>query len=180
MKKSNQAGSTTVLQKWRKAKGGTGTWENPEPRATMNKQQERLNDGGRVAEATLMLASPILKGKRSATAHGLDLRTHLHEVEENESSLHVLASRAGDVGKKRRLVERRWADGFTDRAGKIIGTASDREYRTEITTTVRKDHESTSGRLQFARILADRMRRMCEADLECRRLAPAWKLVTTV
>ena len=61
-----------------------------------------------------------------------------------------------------------------------LGTASDREYRVEITTGVRKDHVPTSGRLQYARILADRFKRMCEADLECRRLAPAWKLVTTV
>ena len=52
----------------------------------------------------------------------------------------------------------------------ILGTASDGEYRTEI----------QSDRLQKTRILADRIRRMCEADLECRRLAPAWKLVTIV
>ena len=29
-------------------------------------------------------------------------------------------------------------------------------------------------------MLADRIKQMCEADLECRRLAPAWKLVTIV
>ena len=62
----------------------------------------------------------------------------------------------------------------------ILGTASDGEYRTEITTTARKSHEPTHDRLQKARILADRIRRMCEADLECRRLAPAWKLFTIV
>ena len=62
----------------------------------------------------------------------------------------------------------------------ILGTASDGEYRTENTTAALKNHEPTSGRLQIARILADKIRRMCEADLECRRLAPAWKLDTIV
>ena len=63
----------------------------------------------------------------------------------------------------------------------ILGTASDGEYRTEITTAARTNHEPTSGRLQNARILADRIRRMCEAGLECRRLEAAWwKLLTNV
>ena len=62
----------------------------------------------------------------------------------------------------------------------ILGTASDGEYRTEITTEARKSHEPTSSRLRNARKLADRIKQMCEADLECRRLAPAWKLVTIV
>ena len=62
----------------------------------------------------------------------------------------------------------------------ILETASDGEYRTEITTEARKSHEPTSGRLRNARMLADRIRQMCEADLECRRLAPAWKLVIIV
>ena len=62
----------------------------------------------------------------------------------------------------------------------IRGTASDGEYLTEITTGARINHEPTSGRLQSARILAGKIRQMCEADLECRRLAPAWKLVTIV
>ena len=53
----------------------------------------------------------------------------------------------------------------------IMGTARDGEYPTE---------KPMSGRSQNARNLADRIRRMCEADLECRRLAPAWKLVTIV
>ena len=53
----------------------------------------------------------------------------------------------------------------------IWGTASDRDYRTEITAATRKSHEPTSDRLQKkARILADKIRQMCEADLECRRL----------
>ena len=62
----------------------------------------------------------------------------------------------------------------------ILGTASDGEYRTEITAATRKTHEPTSDRLQKARILGDKIRRMCEADLECRRLALAWKLVSIV
>ena len=62
----------------------------------------------------------------------------------------------------------------------ILGTASDGEYRTEITTGRRRHHEPTSGRLQSARALAGKIRQMCEADLECRRLALAWKLVTIV
>ena len=62
----------------------------------------------------------------------------------------------------------------------ILGTASDGEYRTEIVTEARKNHEPTSGRLRSARMLADRIRQMCVADLECRRLAPAWKLVIIV
>ena len=62
----------------------------------------------------------------------------------------------------------------------ILGTASDGEYRTEITETGAKDHEPTQGRLQRARALADKVRQMCEADLDCRRLAPAWKLVNIV
>ena len=62
----------------------------------------------------------------------------------------------------------------------ILGTASDGEYRTEIAAEAPKNREPTSGGLQNARMLADRIRQMCEADLECRRLAPAWKLVTIV
>ena len=62
----------------------------------------------------------------------------------------------------------------------ILVTASDGEYRTEITTEARKSHEPTDNRLRNARVLADGIRQMCEADLECRRLAPAWKLVTIV
>ena len=62
----------------------------------------------------------------------------------------------------------------------ILGTASDGEYRRGITTGPRINHEPTSGRLQSARIVAGKIRQMCEADLECRRLAPAWKLVTIV
>ena len=60
----------------------------------------------------------------------------------------------------------------------ILGTASDEEYRTEITTEARKSHEPTNSRLRNARMLADGNRQMCEADLECRRRAPAWKLLT--
>ena len=59
----------------------------------------------------------------------------------------------------------------------ILGTASDGEYRREITTQGKKDQEPTRGRLQNARILADKIKQMCEADLTCRRLAPARKLV---
>ena len=62
----------------------------------------------------------------------------------------------------------------------ILGTASDGECRTESTTGARQSHEPTSGQLRNARMLADRIRQMCEADLECRRLAPAWKPVITV
>ena len=62
----------------------------------------------------------------------------------------------------------------------ILGTASDGEYRTEITAGARRNQEPTRERLQHARILADKIRQMCEADLDCRRLAPAWKLVTIV
>ena len=54
----------------------------------------------------------------------------------------------------------------------ILGKASDGEYRTEITTGDRRNHGPTTGRLQSARILADRIRQMCEADLECRRPPP--------
>ena len=61
----------------------------------------------------------------------------------------------------------------------ILGTASDGDYWTEITTEARKNHEPTSSGLPNARMLADRIRQMCEADLECSR-APAWKLVTIV
>ena len=43
-----------------------------------------------------------------------------------------------------------------------------------------KSHEPTSDKLQTERVLADRIRWMCEADLECRHLASAWKLVTIV
>ena len=62
----------------------------------------------------------------------------------------------------------------------ILGTASDGEYLTEITTEARKSHEPTNSRLRNARMLADRIKQMCDADLECRRFAPAWKLVTLV
>ena len=62
----------------------------------------------------------------------------------------------------------------------VLGTASDGEYRTEITTGARRNHEPTSGRLHSARILAGKIRQMCKAYLECRRLAPAWKLVTII
>ena len=62
----------------------------------------------------------------------------------------------------------------------IMGTASDGDYRTEITAGARRNQEPTSERLQNARILAGKIRQMCEADLDCRRLAPAWKLVTIV
>ena len=62
----------------------------------------------------------------------------------------------------------------------ILGTASEGEYRTEITAGARRNQEPTSERLQHARILADKIRQMCEADLDYRRLAPAWKLVTIV
>ena len=58
-----------------------------------------------------------------------------------------------------------------------LRTASDGEYRTERTTEARESREPTSGRLRNARMLADRIRQMCEADLECRRLALAWKLI---
>ena len=50
----------------------------------------------------------------------------------------------------------------------------------EITTQGKKDQEAARGRLRNARILADKIKQMCEADLACRRLAPAWKLVTIV
>ena len=80
---------------------------------------------------------------------------------------------------------RKWADDFREEVTQfvmwtqtglmILGKAGDGLYRTEITRAVPKDHEPTSGRLQNARILADRIRRTCEADVECRRLAPAWK-----
>ena len=56
----------------------------------------------------------------------------------------------------------------------IVGTASDGEYRTDITTEARKSREPTSSRLRNGRLLADRIEQMCEADPECRRLAPAW------
>ena len=62
----------------------------------------------------------------------------------------------------------------------ILGTASDGEYRTEIPTEARKSHEPTNSRLRNARMLADRIRQMCEAVLACRRVAPDWKLVTIV
>ena len=44
----------------------------------------------------------------------------------------------------------------------ILETASDGEYRTEITTEARKFYEPTSGRLRNARMLADRIRQMCD------------------
>ena len=69
---------------------------------------------------------------------------------------------------------------WTPDGSMILGTASDGEYRTEITTEGRKSHEPTSSRLRNARMPADRIKLMCEADLECRRLAPTWKLVTIV
>ena len=59
----------------------------------------------------------------------------------------------------------------------ILGTGSDGEYGTEITTEARKGHEPTDNRLRSARVLAGGIGQLCEADLECRRLAPAWKLV---
>ena len=62
----------------------------------------------------------------------------------------------------------------------ILGTASDGEYRTEITETGKKDHEPTKGRLQHARAVADKIRQMWEADLDCTRLACAWTLVIIV
>ena len=62
----------------------------------------------------------------------------------------------------------------------ILGTASDGEYRMEITTEARKNHKPTNNRLPNARVLADKIKQMCEADLECRRPAPAWKLVSIV
>ena len=62
----------------------------------------------------------------------------------------------------------------------ILVTARNGEYRTEITTEARKSHEPTSSRLRNARMLADRIGQTCEGDLECRRLAPAWRLVTIV
>ena len=62
----------------------------------------------------------------------------------------------------------------------ILATASDGEYRTEITTQGKKDREPTRDRFQNARILANKIGQMCEADFDCRRLAPAWKLVTIV
>ena len=62
----------------------------------------------------------------------------------------------------------------------ILGTTSDGEYRTEITTPAWKNHEPTSDRLDNARILADRIRRMCEADLADTRHALAHKLVAIV
>ena len=62
----------------------------------------------------------------------------------------------------------------------ILGTASGGEYRMEITTQGKKEQEPTRGRLQNSRILADKIKQLCEADVACRRLAPAWKLVTIV
>ena len=61
-----------------------------------------------------------------------------------------------------------------------LETASDGEYRTEITTEAEKSHEPTDNRLRNARMLPDGIRQVCEADLECTHLAPAWKLVTIV
>ena len=58
--------------------------------------------------------------------------------------------------------------------GVPLGTASDGECRNP------KSHEPTDNRLRNARVLADGITQMCEADLECRRLALAWKLVTIV
>ena len=46
-------------------------------------------------------------------------------------------------------------------------------YCPKITETGKKDLEPTKGRLQHARVLANKIRQMCEADLDCRRLAPA-------
>ena len=43
----------------------------------------------------------------------------------------------------------------------ILGTASDGEYRTEITTEARKSHEPTSSRLRNARMLGNRIRHLC-------------------
>ena len=40
--------------------------------------------------------------------------------------------------------------------------------------------EATDSRLRNARMLADGIRPMCEAHLECRSLALAWQLVTIV
>ena len=70
--------------------------------------------------------------------------------------------------------------GWTPEGLMILGTASDGEYRTEIPTEARKSHEPTNSRLRNARMLADRIRQMCEAVLACRRVAPDWKLVTIV
>ena len=48
----------------------------------------------------------------------------------------------------------------------ILGTASDGEYRTEITTATRKNREPKNDRLQNARILADRIRRIREKEIK--------------
>ena len=73
-----------------------------------------------------------------------------------------------------------WLSGQVRAQHMILGKAGGGEFRREITAATRKSYVPTRDRLQKARILADSIRRMCDADLECRRLAPAWKLVTTV
>ena len=121
--------------------------------------------------ATTAELAPIVMGrlKEILERHGLELRS------DKRTAYCPTPERADGVREEMtRFVK------WTPNGLMILGTASDGEYRTEITTGARRNHEPTSGRLQSARILADKIRQMCEADLECRRLAPAWKLVTIV
>ena len=62
----------------------------------------------------------------------------------------------------------------------ILGTASDGGHRTVITAAIRQKSRTHERQTTKNADAADWMRRMYEADLECRRLAPAWKLVTIV
>ena len=111
----------------------------------------------------------MAKFKETLERHGLELR------KDKCTTYCPTPEGVEGIRKEKRQIVKWTPEGFM-----ILGTASDGEYRTEITTEARKNREPTSGRLRSARMLTDRIRHMCEADLECRRLVPAWKLVLIV
>ena len=61
-----------------------------------------------------MLASAILKGKRSARARSVDLRFHTCRKRRRTGTYTSLRNVLVSSAKMRRRVEREWADGFTD------------------------------------------------------------------
>ena len=118
--------------------------------------------------ATTAELAPLVMTKLRET-----LERHCLEFRKDKCTAYCpTPERVEDIREEMTQILKWTPDGLT-----ILGTASDGEYRTEITTEA---HEPASSRLRNARMLADRIKQVCEADLECRRFAPAWKLVTIV
>ena len=152
---------TTCGQRWTSAgcvRGSGGVCAGSENRKKQRVYWAYVNDITKVTTAEL---APLVMTKLKET-----LERHILELRKDKCTAYCPTPERVECIREEMTQFLKW----TPEGLMILATASDGEYWTEITTEARKSHEPTDKRL----------RQMCEADLECRRLAPAWKLVTIV